>query len=99
MNFDNLTDIANDGFHGFMTVEALRQSACHDVPNEPGVYLVLWPRPNDLGSYRRTLAGASRAGIRPSLQTSWQADGWMERESSISAKPEAPQAMLHFGEG
>lgn len=45
MNFDGIDDIRKAGFEGFVAISSLRRSNCREVPNEPGVYLVL--RPNN----------------------------------------------------
>jgi len=41
MNFSTIADIRNRGFSGFLSISALQKSKCSDVPNEPGVYLIL----------------------------------------------------------
>lgn len=41
MNFSTIADIRNSGFSGFLSISALQKSKCSDVPNEPGVYLIL----------------------------------------------------------
>ena len=43
VDFANISKSSPYGFCGFITVSALRQSDCREVPDEPGVYLVLWP--------------------------------------------------------
>ncbi|MFO7538979.1 MAG: hypothetical protein R6X32_13120 [Chloroflexota bacterium] len=43
MDFADFNDIINQDFRGFVTVETLQQSACADIPDEPGVYFILWP--------------------------------------------------------
>ncbi len=43
MDFENISDLINHGFRGFVTVAELQRSACRDVPNEQGVYLVVRP--------------------------------------------------------
>jgi hypothetical protein len=39
--FDSIDSIRQCGFEGFVTISALRESKCNDVPDVPGVYLVL----------------------------------------------------------
>jgi len=41
MTFANIDDIRHSGFDGFVTVSALQVSKCRDVPDKPGVYLIL----------------------------------------------------------
>jgi hypothetical protein len=51
MNFASIHHIRRSGFDGFVTVSALQASKCCEVPNKPGVYLIL--RPNSLHPARR----------------------------------------------
>lgn len=39
--FDSIDAIRQSGFEGFVTISALQESRCCDVPDVPGVYLVL----------------------------------------------------------
>ena len=41
MNFENRKEIGLSGFEGFLSISALTASACAEVPDAPGVYLVL----------------------------------------------------------
>ncbi len=41
MNFVTIDDIRHAGFIGEVTVSALQVSSCREVPDEPGVYLIL----------------------------------------------------------
>jgi len=43
MEFDSIDDIKQSGFRGFVPISALQASKCRQVPDEPGVYLVLRP--------------------------------------------------------
>jgi hypothetical protein len=45
MDFGSVEDIKRQDFSGFVAVSTLRESACHQVPEVPGVYLVLHPQP------------------------------------------------------
>ena len=45
MDFGSIKDIEQQEFSGFVTVSFLRESACHQVPEVPGVYLVIRPQP------------------------------------------------------
>jgi hypothetical protein len=46
MNFACIHDIRRSGFDGFVTVSVLQAAKCCEVPNKPGVYLIL--RPNSV---------------------------------------------------
>jgi hypothetical protein len=43
MNFASIHHIRRSGFDGFVTVSALQASKCCEVPNKPGIYLILRP--------------------------------------------------------
>jgi hypothetical protein len=43
MDFESIEQIGDHGFQGFRTVSWLQTSACREVPDEQGVYLVLRP--------------------------------------------------------
>ena len=43
MKFDSIDDIKQSGFRGFVPISVLQASKCRQVPDEPGVYLVLRP--------------------------------------------------------
>jgi hypothetical protein len=43
MDFTSISGLQRDGFQSFLTVAQLRQLACGQVPDLPGVYLVVWP--------------------------------------------------------
>ncbi len=52
MKFDSIENIRQAGFDGFVAVSKLQTSKCSEVPEEPGIYLVLRPsktRPDFLG--------------------------------------------------
>ncbi len=41
MNFASVEDVRQGGFEGFKAVSTLKTSGCCEVPDKPGVYLVL----------------------------------------------------------
>jgi hypothetical protein len=41
MNFESIEGIAEAGVDGFAPISALQASNCREVPDAPGVYLVL----------------------------------------------------------
>ena len=43
VNLGSIEGIRKSGFHGFLPISALQTSRCCEVPNEPGVYLILRP--------------------------------------------------------
>jgi|WetSurMetagenome_2_1015567.scaffolds.fasta_scaffold227000_3 hypothetical protein len=45
MDFGSIEDIEQHGFNGFVAVSTLRETACCQVPEVPGVYLVIRPQP------------------------------------------------------
>jgi len=45
MDFGSMEDIEQQGFSGFVAVSVLRESTYRQVPEVPGVYLVIRPQP------------------------------------------------------
>jgi uncharacterized protein (DUF1778 family) len=43
ISFDSIMEIERAGFEGFLTISRLKASNCAEVPDEPGVYMVLRP--------------------------------------------------------
>ncbi|MBA2680476.1 MAG: hypothetical protein H0U76_19035 [Ktedonobacteraceae bacterium] len=43
MRFDSMEELVRHGFQGFASIASLQASRCHEVPAEPGVYLVVRP--------------------------------------------------------
>jgi hypothetical protein len=41
IDFENIDSIQSYGFVGFITIAELQTTSCSDVPDEPGVYLVI----------------------------------------------------------
>jgi len=46
MDFESVNSIKSHGFVGFITIAELQTTACCDVPDEPGVYLVIRKDPH-----------------------------------------------------
>jgi len=45
MDFGSIDDIERQGFGGFVAVSTLRKSACRQIPEAPGIYLVIRLQP------------------------------------------------------
>jgi len=43
MRFDSVDEVSHSGFQGFVPISALQASNCRELPDVPGVYLVLRP--------------------------------------------------------
>ena len=79
MKFDNLSEIAAQGF---VTVEALQKSNCREVPYMPGVYLVIWPR-IQMPKFLKESCGGHFKGKNPTVAVSMLADQWVEGANVI----------------
>lgn len=77
MRFDRIDEIKQNSFRGFVAISALQASNCHEVPEEPGVYLVLrlhtsWP------VFRRKSTGGRFKGKDPTVAVNQLKDSWVE---------------------
>ena len=79
MDFGSIEEIEQQGFSGFVAVSLLRESACRQVPEVPGVYLVIrpeWQPPSFLGSqHRGHFKGREPSVSIQELQQAWVTDG------------------------
>jgi hypothetical protein len=77
VNFDNIDGIRQSGFHGFLPISALKASGCCEVPNAPGIYLILNPnttRPDFLP----VSIGGHFKGKDPTVEISRLESKWVE---------------------
>jgi hypothetical protein len=77
MNFACIDDVRQDGFSGFVKISALQESGCSNVPDEPGVYLVLRP---DAGppKFLREGTGGRFKGTDPRAEIAWLQSKWVD---------------------
>ena len=105
MDFGSIEDIEQQGFSGFMAVSFLRESACRQVPEVPGVYLVIRPQPQPPIFLDHSTGGHFK-GREPTvsiqeLQQAWVTgcDRHLHRQgSSYSASGCTATCVLAYGE-
>lgn len=77
MNFKSIDAIRQSGFEGFVTISALQTSNCCEVPNKPGVYLIL--RPNmALPDFLSESVGGHFKGKNPTVAVGELQSKWVE---------------------
>ncbi len=67
MNFSSIDEIRACGFEGFKTISALQASDCCEVPELPGVYVVLRPA-KDPPSFLSVSKGGHFKGKDPTVE-------------------------------
>ena len=77
MTFASIDDIGHSGFDGFVTVSALQASKCCEVPNKPGVYLVVRPS-SVLPEFLNESVGGRFKGNDPTVPTRTLESKWVE---------------------
>jgi hypothetical protein len=82
MNFDSIDDIRQCGFEGFATIADLQASKCCEVPDVPGVYLVLRPNTAPLTFLDRSTGGHFK-GIDPTAEVSVLKRKWAGVEHTL----------------
>jgi hypothetical protein len=93
MQFTLLTDIHDAGFQGFIPISALQRSRCAEVPNEPGVYMILTPNAG-APAYLPISIGGHFKGQDPTLLVSRLASQWVP-ESCVVYIGKANVPLLH----
>ena len=78
MRFDSIIDIRRGGFHGFVTISELQTSKCHEVSDNPGVYLVLRPNWAEPAFVSKSTGGYFK-GRDPSVRINQLQDAWVEK--------------------
>jgi hypothetical protein len=78
MDFGTIDGIRRSGFDGFVTVMDLQGGSCCQVPNEPGVYLILRP---DMKApdFRRPGTGGLFKGKDPNVEIDKLRKKWIEQ--------------------
>lgn len=82
MRFDDLSDLAQSGFGGFATIETLQRSNCQEVPDEPGVYLVVWPHQGK-PTFLEENPGGRFKGKNPTVSRDVLENHWVEEANVI----------------
>jgi hypothetical protein len=82
MNFASINDLQKDGFQGFMTVSHLQQTACREVPDQPGIYLIIWPY-DASPAFLTSSIGGNFKGKAPTVSLSELIDHWVEGSKVI----------------
>jgi hypothetical protein len=76
VQFATLSDIQAARFGGFLTIAELQRSRCSQVPNEPGVYLILRPDAQ-APIYLPASIGGRFKGKDPTLAVARLASQWV----------------------
>jgi siroheme synthase-like protein len=77
MNFGSIDDIRQSGFKDFRAISTLQESGCCDVPDVPGVYLVLRPNTAPPDFLERSTGGHFK-GKDPTVAVSRLKSKWVE---------------------
>jgi hypothetical protein len=77
MNLRSIPDICQRGFSGFVTISALQKSECCEVPNQPGVYLVLRPNSTRPDFLNESIGGHFQ-GQNPTVAVSRLESKWVD---------------------
>jgi hypothetical protein len=77
MDFASIDDVRRGGFVGEVAVSALQASRCRDVPDEPGVYLVLRPDASSPDFLPEGTGGRSK-GKDPDVEVACLQRKWVE---------------------
>ena len=77
MNFKSIDGIRQTGFDGFITIHALQASGCCEVPEKPGVYLVLRPSTTPPGFISESSGGHFK-GKNPTVAVGQLESKWVE---------------------
>jgi hypothetical protein len=108
MNFESIDGIGEAGFAGFAPISALQASNCCEVPDAPGVYLVL--RPNNTGpDFLPESAGGHFKKKDPTVPVSLLEEKWVEDAVVLNIGKAGPgetatlrtrlKAYMQFGQG
>jgi hypothetical protein len=77
VNFESIGVIRQSGFEGFVTIFALQTSNCDQVPNEPGVYLILRSNTTPPDFLTESIGGHFK-GKNPTVAVSKLQSKWVE---------------------
>ena len=82
MIFDNTDEMKDAGFQGFCTVESLMANGCAAVPDQPGVYFVLWLQDSAPEFLQQSPAGEFK-GRNPSVPVDTLQGKWVQGSKAI----------------
>ena len=82
MEFDSIDDIKQSGFRGFVPISALQASKCRQVPDEPGVYLVLRPGKTRPAFLSQSIGGHFK-GKDPTVAVARLENAWIEESPVV----------------
>jgi hypothetical protein len=103
MDFESMDDIEQQGFSGFVTVSFLRESACRQVPEVPGVYLAIRPQPQPLifldHSTGRHFKGRDPTVSIQELQQAWVAGAVVIYIGKAHVLRRRLHSYMRFGKG
>ena len=98
MDFGKVEDIERQGFSGFVAVSLLRESACHQVPEVPGVYLVLHPQSQSPIFLDRSTGGHPAVPIQK-FQQAWVTGTIVIYIGKATVLRKRLRSYMRFGEG
>lgn len=78
MMVGSINDIRRRGFCGFVSISALQTSKCREVPEEPGVYLVLRPSWAEPAFLRKSTGGGFK-GKDPTVPIAQLQSAWVKK--------------------
>jgi hypothetical protein len=77
MSFNSIDELRQQGFGGFISVTSLQKSLCSDVPDLPGIYLVLNPERKPPDILEKSTGGQFK-GKDPTVEISRLEDKWVD---------------------
>src|SRR5208337_4507915 len=77
MNFNSIDDIRHSGFEGFVPISSLQISKCREVPEQPGIYLVVRPNTTRPDFLSESIGGHFK-GKDPTVAVSELQRKWVE---------------------
>jgi hypothetical protein len=103
MNFESIEDIKRQDFVGFVSVSFLRESACRQIPEIPGIYLVLRLQPEPPVFLEQNPGGHFK-GRNPTvsiqeMRQAWVPDSLVIYIGKASALRKRLSNYMRFGEG
>lgn len=103
MDFESIEDIKRQNFVGFVSVSFLRESACRQAPEAPGIYLVIHPQPQ-LPIFLEHNTGGFFKGRNPTasiqeLQQAWVPGSLVIYIGKASTLRKRLSSYMRFGNG
>jgi hypothetical protein len=77
MDFQDIDDIRGNGFEGFVPIRDLQACGCREIPDQPGIYLVLTSSPYPSEFLPQSIGGRHK-GKDPTETVRSLADKWVD---------------------